>query len=195
MRELPASGLISPDLPPVPILPVRWGVVGAGDFARGFILPAMRSIRHIEITAVHRRQGAAAADTAEAFGAKRACTRVEALLKEKNLEAVFVATPTAQHEADVIAAAAAGKRWILCAPPLAVSAAAAQRMLAACAQHDAHLFVAHSLRHRDAVEKLRRLIAAGELGDIRALHAHANAPAERAVSGTAGGETAAGRAA
>lgn len=178
MRELPKSGLISPDRTALPILPVRWGVIGAGVFTRKCILPAMARIKHIELAGIHRRKTMEAADTAEAFGARRAYTSVPALLGDKSIEAVFIGTPNASHEADVIAAAKAGKKWILCEKPLGVSAAGCRNMAAACKQYGATLFVAHCFRYKDATQKIRALIASGTLGEVQELTGHYAYPCE-----------------
>lgn len=172
MLELPQSGILSPDEPKLPVVPVRWGVIGAGVFTRKCILPAMQKLPQIELTAVHRRKAVDAADTATAFGAKRACTQVAALLGEKSIEAVFIGSPNGCHEADVIAAAQAGKKWILCEKPLGVSAAGCRRMQAACERHGAQLFVAHCFRYKDATNRVKALIDGGLLGEVRELTGH-----------------------
>ena len=179
MRELPKSGIISPDRPPLPILPVRWGVLGAGVFTRKSILPAMKRIAHIELTAIQRQRPKEAADTAEAFGAKRAYTSVAALLADNSIEAVFIGTPNANHEADVIAAAKAGKKWILCEKPLGVSAQACRNMAAACREHGTTLFVANCFRYKYATNKVKQMIADGVLGEIQELSGHYAYPCEK----------------
>ncbi|HTL51885.1 MAG TPA: Gfo/Idh/MocA family oxidoreductase [Planctomycetota bacterium] len=179
MLELPKSGIISPDRAKLPIIPVPWGVIGAGVFTRKCILPAMVRVPHIEIAGIHRRRPVDAADTAEFFGARRAYTSVPALLADKSIEAVFIGTPNASHEADVIATAEAGKKWILCEKPLGVSAAGCRAMAAACKKHGTALFVAHCFRFKDATQKVRALIASGALGDIQELTGHYAYPCQK----------------
>ncbi len=97
--------------------------------------------------------------------------RYDAVLRDPAIEAVIIATPHGLHEAQVLAAAAAGKQ-VFCEKPLALTAAAAERMLSACEDGAIVLGIGHERRYEGALEEIKRMADAGELGTL--LHIEIN---------------------
>ncbi len=93
------------------------------------------------------------------------------VLADETIDAVILATPHGLHEGQVLAAAAADKQ-IFCEKPLALSSAAAERMLAACDARGITLGIGHERRYEGALEELKRMVDEGELGTI--LHLECN---------------------
>jgi predicted dehydrogenase len=93
------------------------------------------------------------------------------LLKRADVDAVAVVTPHLLHEEMAVAGFAAGKH-VFCEKPLAVTAASAERILAACAKAGGVLGIGHERRYEPAMEEMRRLFESGALG--RVLHMDAN---------------------
>jgi predicted dehydrogenase len=96
---------------------------------------------------------------------------LDEVLANRDVDAVVIATPHSAHEAQVIAAARAGKQ-VFCEKPLTLTAAGAERMLAACDEAGIVLGIGHERRFEPAMEELARTIGAGTLGRI--LHMEAN---------------------
>ncbi len=90
------------------------------------------------------------------------------VLQDPTIDAVIVATPHGQHEAQVLAAAEAGKQ-IFCEKPLALSGAAASRMLDACDAAGIVLGIGHERRYEAAFEEVKRMADAGDLGTLLTL--------------------------
>jgi predicted dehydrogenase len=93
------------------------------------------------------------------------------LIDKPDLDAVAVATPHALHEEMALAVIAAGKQ-LFCEKPLALTAASAGRILAACRNAGRVLGIGHERRYEPAMEEMRRLFESGGLGRI--LHMDAN---------------------
>ena len=93
------------------------------------------------------------------------------LLKRSDIDAIAVVTPHLLHEEMAIATFAAGKQ-VFCEKPLALTAASAERILAACAKAGGVLGIGHERRYEPAMEEMRRLFESGALGRI--LHMDAN---------------------
>jgi predicted dehydrogenase len=70
-----------------------------------------------------------------------------------------------------VAAYAAGKQ-VFCEKPLALNAASAERILAACNKAGGVIGIGHERRYEPAMEEMRRLFTSGTLG--RVLHMDAN---------------------
>lgn len=82
-----------------------------------------------------------------------------------SVDAVVVATPPTTHVPLALTALAAG-RHVLVEKPLAVSARGARRLVEAADRAGRVLMVGHTFEYDPAVAALRRLVAAGELGEL-----------------------------
>ena len=146
-------------------------VIGLGGFARERALPAIRDAAFCEATVLVSGSPEKAADLAETFGVERVLD-YEAFRDGEGsdaYDAVYVATPPAFHEAYATAAADRGKH-VLCEKPLAADHAAAERLVAACADAGVVCMTAYRLRTEPAVRRMRELIADGAIGDPVQVH-------------------------
>jgi predicted dehydrogenase len=100
---------------------VRVGLVGAGSFARGTILPALKD-GGADLVAVTTERGLTAADVSQRFGFARAAASAEELLEAEDLDAVVIATRHGSHAALTAATLRAGKA-VFVEKPLALSEA------------------------------------------------------------------------
>jgi predicted dehydrogenase len=98
---------------------LRVGLVGAGAFARGTLLPLLASFDDVELRAVCARTGASAKSVADRFGAGVVSTAWEEVVALDEIDAVLVATPHAQHAQIAAAALRAGKATFV-EKPLAI---------------------------------------------------------------------------
>jgi predicted dehydrogenase len=92
------------------------------------------------------------------------------LLADDSLDAVVIAAPVPQHASLTLKAIAAGKH-VFVEKPLGSSLEEAQAVADAAAACDTVVMVGHLLEYHPAVDKLRSLIADGELGDVRYAYA------------------------
>jgi predicted dehydrogenase len=141
----------------------RLGFIGAG-WIGGHRLKAIAQSGVAEIAGVFDRDTQAAAAAARLAGGAPLVSSWEALL-EQNLSAVVIATPTALHAEQSIAALEAGLA-VLCQKPLAVTSEAAHRVIAAAGRADRLLAVDMSYRFVRAVACVKQMIASGAIGTI-----------------------------
>jgi predicted dehydrogenase len=113
--------------------------------------------------AVARARAELAAEFAERHGARRWYGDWRELLRDPEIDAVYVATPVRQHAEQAAAAAEAGKH-VLCEKPMALDVAGCRRMVEAARQHGVRLGVAYYRHHYPVVARLRELLASGEIG-------------------------------
>src|SRR6516225_2275524 len=93
-----------------------------------------------------------------------------ALLADRSIEAVVLATPHSLHAGQVIAAAAAGKH-VFCEKPFTLTRAEAEAAIAAVQKSGVTLGLGYNRRFHPEMTKLRERIRSGELGTI--LHVEA----------------------
>jgi len=92
----------------------------------------------------------------------------DAVLKDKTVDAVIIASPNDKHATHAIAAAKAGKH-ILCEKPLALSAQEGRRILSATKKNKVKCFVNYHLRAHPEVLRAKKLIVQKKLGHIAAI--------------------------
>lgn len=142
---------------------LRLAILGSGYMGRTHAECITKHVTRGRLVAVAggRRAPALAADYGAAYEAS-----YDALLGRADVDAVLIATPHADHCAQVIAAAAAGKH-VLVEKPMATSVADCTRMIEACERAGVRLEVIQTQRFRGAVWRTRKLVADGAIGRVR----------------------------
>ena len=87
------------------------------------------------------------------------------ILGRKDVDAVVVATPPETHERLTVEALRAGKH-VFVEKPLALSAVEGTRMVEEAAKAGRVLMVGHTFVYTAAVNKIKEVIASGELGEV-----------------------------
>src|SRR5436190_17353243 len=143
---------------------IKWGLIGAGDIAQKRVAAALRDTPSSELVAIARAHPERAESFAKAFGARRWHTNAEELIADREIDAVYVATPVHLHAAQTVAAAEAGKH-ILCEKPMALDVGECDRMIAACREHDVRLGVAYYRHFYPVIARIKAIVASGEIGN------------------------------
>lgn len=109
-------------------------------------------------------------EAALATGIPNVYNRYEDLLNTGDVDAVVNATPNFLHREIVLAASAAGKH-ILCEKPLYLNLSGAKDMLRAAEDAGVVHMTAFTYRFTPALQYLKHLVSAGELGVLRTVRA------------------------
>jgi 1,5-anhydro-D-fructose reductase (1,5-anhydro-D-mannitol-forming) len=144
---------------------IRWGILGCGDVAEKKGGPALYQATGSELIAVMRRDKAKAVDFATRHGAKRAYDRVEDLLADTEIDAVYIATPPHLHCEQTILCAKAGKH-VLCEKPMALNSRESEEMVTACESAGVFLHIAYYRRFWPKFVALKNALDAGAIGTI-----------------------------
>ncbi len=99
---------------------VRAALIGAGLFARGTLIPAMKGIPGLRLRAVAATRAATAEDTARRLGLDYATTDIARILADPEIDLVFILTRHGAHAALAAQALRAGKH-VFVEKPLAVN--------------------------------------------------------------------------
>ena len=145
--------------------PVGYALAGFGRFCRNRLIPAFQRIEGSQIVALWKRDPQAAMQEAREYGIPRGYGDFAAMLNDPGVDVVYVTSANRLHEEQAVAAAQAGKH-VICEKPMATSAAACSRIIAACQRAGVKLAVAQNLRYSGVLEQIKRWIDTGELGDI-----------------------------
>jgi polar amino acid transport system substrate-binding protein len=96
------------------------GLIGAGNFAKGVLLPALKKLPNVTLTGVVTTSGVSAHHAANKFGFAFASTDAASVLDDPQTNTVVIATRHSSHAALTCAALAAGKH-VFCEKPLALT--------------------------------------------------------------------------
>ncbi len=149
--------------------PVGFAVLGLGNLAQTAILPAFHGMEQARLVALVSRDPEKSRRLAALHGAAYTYDSLEECLANPQVEAVYIVTPPGTHLQDVEAVAQAG-RHVLCEKPLAMTAAAAEEMVATCARNSVLLMTAYRKIFEPSMVFIRDLILGGRTGALKILH-------------------------
>lgn len=93
------------------------------------------------------------------------CASYDAMLADRSVDAVVLATPHSQHADQVARAARAGKH-VFVEKPFTLDAGSAAAAAQACKRAGVVLALGHNRRFLPALAEMKRALAAGELGQV-----------------------------
>ena len=141
----------------------RIALVGCGRISRNHV-DAVSKIDGLEIVAACDENEERARAVGESLGAPW-FTDYEAMLKQVECEVVTIATPSAFHPLQGVAAARAGKH-VVTEKPMAISLKGADDLVRACDTAKVHLFVVKQNRLNAPVQMLKRAVEKGRFGRL-----------------------------
>jgi xylose dehydrogenase (NAD/NADP) len=143
-----------------------WGILGCGWIATAAIAPAIAASSNGRLVAIASRDPKTASEKARQLGASRAYAPYEAMLEDREVDAVYIGLPNGLHEEWAIRCAEAGKH-VLCEKSLAMSTEAARKMRKAFDARHLRLVEAFMYRHHPQWRLVRDLVSSGWLGQLR----------------------------
>ena len=149
---------------------VRVGVVGAG-FIGHVHVEALRRLGFVDVVAVAEKDQAAADSAAAEMHIPKAYGKSEDMLRDKDIDAVHIATLNHLHYPLAKMAMDQGKH-VLCEKPLAMESAQARDLLETAARTKVVHAVCHNMRYYPLVKQARSMVKAGEVGSVRLIHGH-----------------------
>ncbi len=148
---------------------IRWGIIGLGAIARKFASD-LAHVPDARLVAVGSRAQAKATAFAAEFKAARAYASYHELVADREVDAVYIATPHPSHREDAILCLEAGKA-VLCEKPVAVNHGELERMIAVARCTRVFFMEAMWTRFLPAMARVREWLASGAIGDPRMLSA------------------------
>ncbi|MFC4449002.1 D-xylose 1-dehydrogenase Gfo6 [Halorussus aquaticus] len=152
--------------------PVRFAMVGLGWWTREEAIPVTEDSDWCETTVVVSGDRDKAEDVADAVESAEVALTYDEFhdgAATDEYDAVYVATPNAEHLAFVESAAEFGKA-VLCEKPMEATPARARRMVESCEDADVPLMVAYRMHTEPAVRRARELVGEGAIGDPVLVH-------------------------
>lgn len=144
---------------------LRIGVLGCANIAKRTVIPTIKSIPRFELVAVASRT----IEKANAFASQFDCEAIEGyqnLVNRADIDAIYMPLPTGLHEAWVLPCIEAGKH-LLIEKSLAMTYESAQLMVKKAAAKGLVMMEDFMFLYHSQHQKIKELIAADEIGEIR----------------------------
>ncbi|MEH7383256.1 Gfo/Idh/MocA family oxidoreductase [Bacillus sp. JJ1533] len=144
---------------------VRFGVLSTAKIARNTLIPAMERAHNAEVVAVASESGKAK-DFADELGIPKYYDSYTDLLKDPEIDAVYIPLPNQLHKQWAIEAAKHGKH-VLCEKPAALVSQDVEEMAAAFKENNVIFMEAFMYQFHPQHNRVKEIIAAGEIGDVK----------------------------
>lgn len=137
---------------------VRVGVVGAGNFATAVLLPVISRTKGVSLEGLATATGLKGASAGKRFGFRFACTDVDELLDDDQVNTLVIATRHGMH-ADLTVKGLQGGKHVYCEKPLALNEGELDRIQDALKDSRRMLMVGFNRRFAPLAEKMKAHLA------------------------------------
>ncbi|TAL69108.1 MAG: Gfo/Idh/MocA family oxidoreductase [Bacteroidetes bacterium] len=145
---------------------INWGILGCGNVTEMKSGPAFNKVKDSRLIAVMRRNIEQAEDYAFRHKVPKFYGNAADLINDKDINAVYVATPPGSHAEYAIASIKAGKP-VYIEKPMALNYAACMKINKAAEKNNVPVFVAYYRRGLPGFLKVKDLIENGTIGKVR----------------------------
>lgn len=148
---------------------INWGIIGTGQIAKKFA-EDYKYVTDGRILAVASRQQVKADEFADVYGIERAYGSYEDLAKDKDIHAVYIATPHSLHYTNSLMAMKANKA-VLCEKPVAVNSRQLKELADLAKARELPFMEAMWTYFLPPVQQAMRWIQDDEIGEVQFVNA------------------------
>ena len=148
---------------------IKWGIMGAGRMS-GWFTEALSILPDANLYAVGSRNLAKAQHFAETYGFQKMYGSYEELVRDPEIDIIYIGTPVRYHYDSLMLALHAGKH-VLCEKALTVNASQAKEAYALAREKHVFLMEAMWMKCQPAYRKMLEWIRGGLIGDIQSVEA------------------------
>jgi predicted dehydrogenase len=145
---------------------INWGVIGTAGIAKKQTIPGMVLAENCNPYAIAGRSIEKAKEFQKEFGFEKAYGDYEELLKDPDVEAVYIPLPNTLHYEWIKKALQHGKH-VLCEKPLVATAKEAEELYALAKECGVYLMEAFAYLHSPWIASIKNEVDSGEIGEIR----------------------------
>jgi predicted dehydrogenase len=144
---------------------IHWGIIGCGNVTEVRSGPAFNEVKDSKLIAVMRRDASLAEDYARRHNVPKFYSDANDLINDKDIDAVYVATPPSSHAEYAIASIKAGKP-VYIEKPMALNYSECLKINKAAEKYKIPVFVAYYRRVLPGFLKVKELIENGNIGKV-----------------------------
>jgi predicted dehydrogenase len=161
---------------------INWGIIGCGNVTEVKSGPAFSKVKDSRLVAVMRRDASLAKDYARRHEVPKYYSSASDLINDKDINAVYIATPPGSHAGYAIETIKAGKP-VYIEKPMAVNYSECLKINKTAEKYNVPVFVAYYRRALPGFLLVKDLIGQGRIGKVHFLQMQlfkAPSPDERA---------------
>ncbi len=149
---------------------MKLGIIGPGRIA-GTVAPALAALPEIECYAVASQTPGKAEIFAQEFGFEKVYHSYEDMLRDTQVELVYIATPHSHHFEQILLCLNHGKH-VICEKAFTMNAAQARKIRDTAAEK--HLYVAEAIwtRYMPSRQMINKIVESGIIGKVNTLTAN-----------------------
>lgn len=136
---------------------MRIGTVGTGMIAYDF-LDALKEVENAKCTAVYSRKEETANKLSDEFNIKQIYTNYDDLLKDENVDFIYIALPNSLHYEYALKALQSGKN-VICEKPFTSTVEEAETLISTAKEKNLFLFEAITTLHLPNYKKIKEQIS------------------------------------
>lgn len=144
---------------------IKWGILGAANFAKEHMAPAIHAAKGAELTALATSSPAKAAEFQTFAPHLRIMDSYDALLADPDIDAIYIPLPNHLHVDWTIKALEAGKH-VLCEKPIGLHADDFDQLIAVSKNTGKFAAEAFMIVHHPQFIRARELVQGGAIGNV-----------------------------
>lgn len=148
---------------------IKWGILGTGKAASN-IAECFSQVTNAELIGVSSRDLEKAKNFALAYKIENAYGSYEDMLKNSNIDIIFIATPHHRHKDDCIRALTANKA-VLCEKPFTLNSQEAEEVISVAREKNLFCMEGMWMRFFPLIQETKSRIESGEVGVVKSLKA------------------------
>lgn len=144
---------------------VKVGIIGAGNFARDFIIPNLKKLNNVEIVGIATAKGVSARYVADKYGARYIATDAQEIINDKNINCVFILTRHNLHTSMTIEALRAEKN-VFVEKPLSINEEELTSLIKIWKESKGRIMVGYNRRFSPYIQQIKRHLIAKNPANI-----------------------------
>lgn len=148
---------------------IKWGILGLGKIAHKFA-EDLKKVSNAELYAVASRTQEKADAFADKFGVAKRYDSYEKLVKDPEIDAIYIATPHSSHKENSILCLQ-HKKAVLCEKPFAMNLDEVAEMIQTAKENDVLLMEALWTRFLPHYQYMINLVTSETFGKLKTIHA------------------------
>lgn len=147
---------------------IRWGIIGAGNISTKFAA-ALNSLEGTELAAVASREMSRATKFADRFNIKKAYDNYEELVKDQDIDVIYIGTPHTEHKANAELCLNNGKA-VLCEKPFTVNRKDAKYLITLAKKNNVFMMEAMWIKFLPVNRVVKKWIQDKRIGNVKYLN-------------------------
>lgn len=146
---------------------IKWGIIGTGTIASTFAT-ALNSMEGTKLAAVASRDINRAKRFAERFLITKAYDTYEAMVKDPELDVIYIGTPHTEHKSNAALCIQYGKA-VLCEKPFTLNVSESEYLITLAREHQVFLMEAMWTKFLPTTRQVKQWLKEKRIGEVRHL--------------------------